>query len=142
MILGFTGTRGELPIEQQAVLVEQLLRLRPTTVLHGGAPGADELAHAEVTAMGLVSVEVYPGSGDRYRYWHQRWIKEQNFVLKHPMAPLARDKVIARRCDHLLACPGTMEEIVRSGTWATVRYARAAGKPITIVLPDGSVRRE
>jgi hypothetical protein len=60
--------------------------------------------------------------------------------LAAPMPPLARDLLIVKSCDRLLACPGTMTEIIRSGTWATVRMARKAGRPITIVLPAG--RRE
>jgi predicted Rossmann fold nucleotide-binding protein DprA/Smf involved in DNA uptake len=35
-----------------------------------------------------------------------------------------------------------MEEELRSGTWATVRYARRIGRPITLLFPDGGVLRE
>jgi hypothetical protein len=41
-----------------------------------------------------------------------------------------------------VAAPRTPIETLRSGTWATVRYARAYGRPVWIVLPDGSVRVE
>lgn len=50
--------------------------------------------------------------------------------------------MIAETCDRLLAFPNESWEANRSGTWTTVRYARAAGKPVTLVLPDGTVREE
>jgi predicted Rossmann fold nucleotide-binding protein DprA/Smf involved in DNA uptake len=37
----------------------------------------------------------------------------------------------------MIATPHSYVEIGRSGTWATVRYARKAGKPIYLILPDG-----
>jgi hypothetical protein len=41
----------------------------------------------------------------------------------------------------LAACPKGPEER-RSGTWATVRYARKTGKPVVIFWPDGTVTEE
>jgi hypothetical protein len=35
-----------------------------------------------------------------------------------------------------------MNEVVRSGTWATVRYARNWEKPITLLMPDGTIKQE
>lgn len=140
MILGFTGThRVPLPEAQQRALVAYLIKDLPTTVLHGGAPGSDEMFHDLLAELAPETiVEIYPGSADRYRYWHRR----HPLGLHYSQPPLVRDKLIARRCDRLLGCPAQVEEIIRSGTWATVRYARAAHKPITLILPDGSVREE
>lgn len=39
----------------------------------------------------------------------------------------------------LVACPSTAREILRSGTWATIRYARKARILIVRVNPDGSM---
>ena len=39
-------------------------------------------------------------------------------------------------CEVLLATPKGPEKL-RSGTWATVRYARKVGKRIVIIEPDG-----
>jgi hypothetical protein len=49
---------------------------------------------------------------------------------------LARDRAIAETVDYLIAAPRTDKEETRSGTWATVRYARTAGVPV-ILLPRG-----
>lgn len=141
MILSFTGTRrAPLPEVQQRALVAHLIRDLPILVLHGGAPGSDEMFHdlLRELAPGAI-IEVYPASGDRYRYWYRRRVTSG---LHHPLPPLTRNRIIARRCDRLLACPAQVEEIIRSGTWYTVRQARLFSKPITLILPDGSVKEE
>jgi len=37
---------------------------------------------------------------------------------------------------------GKVEEWRGSGTWATIRYARKVGKPVTIIYPDGEIQEE
>lgn len=54
---------------------------------------------------------------------------------------LQRNKVIVDRCGVLVAAPGEAQEQLRSGTWSTIRYARRVGRPVIMVLPDGTVVR-
>ena len=42
----------------------------------------------------------------------------------------------------LIACPASADEELRSGTWATIRYARRKLKRIYLILPDGTVQEE
>jgi len=59
-----------------------------------------------------------------------------------PPAPyLVRDKHIVEETIHLIAIPAGYVELVRSGTWATVRMARAhsAAKQVDIIRPDGHI---
>jgi hypothetical protein len=80
-------------------------------------------------------MEVYPASLDRYN----RWV---SFAKVHDiMPPLERNKLIVARCDLLLATPETQQEVLRSGTWATIRAARRNSKSHTIVFPDGALQR-
>jgi hypothetical protein len=37
----------------------------------------------------------------------------------------------------LLAAPRTKTEEQRSGTWATIRYARKLGRQVCLLWPDG-----
>lgn len=60
---------------------------------------------------------------------------------REPLPYLARNCVIVDEADILLACPKGPEE-QRSGTWATVRYARKQNKRIVIVYPDGTITTE
>jgi hypothetical protein len=62
--------------------------------------------------------------------------------IADPAPPLVRNREIVKQCTFLIACPSTFTEEVRSGTWATVRYAREAEKTIYIVFPDGSLVTE
>lgn len=150
MILGFTGTRRGLTAYQRTNLVESIAAL-PARLIHGGAVGADEEVDAllaplywrdgtgEARLLAAITgadlpILVYP-TADRIDHWKTEAAFQAIRELNEPMEPLARNRIIARRCDHLLAAPATVEEVRRSGTWATIRYARVAGKPVTILLP-------
>src|ERR1044071_9340564 len=45
-------------------------------------------------------------------------------VVHAPFPPLERNRFIVESTDVLLATPKERKETVRSGTWATIRYAR------------------
>jgi outer membrane protein insertion porin family len=62
-------------------------------------------------------------------------------VITTTVTPLDRNRAIVDSCDVLIACPKGPEE-QRSGTWATVRYARKQKKRIVIIWPDGEVTEE
>jgi hypothetical protein len=54
---------------------------------------------------------------------------------------LPRNKNIVRATASLIATPFEFVEILRSGTWSTVRFARKLGKPVFLILPGGTVER-
>ena len=56
--------------------------------------------------------------------------------------PLKRNNIMASLCDHLIVCPKNYHEQLRSGTWATYRYAKKYKKPITIIYPNGQIIHE
>lgn len=55
---------------------------------------------------------------------------------------LQRNKDIVDETDVLIATPKGNEEELRSGVWATIRYARKQKKKIVIIFPDGSIKEE
>lgn len=59
--------------------------------------------------------------------------------IRDPLPPLERNHRIVDACDVLIACPKDAQEQLRSGTWATVRYARKQGKRVIVITPDGTV---
>lgn len=161
MILGFTGTRQGMTPAQRAALPGVLATL-PERVLHGGAVGADREFHGFIVGTvwsqrprrledgGIILpmaclIEVYPAYLDQFR-WAERAFKEDAplVAIIHPSDgnPLARNRLIVERCDHLLATPAEMTEQQRGGTWYTVRQARKMGRSVTLLLPDGSVKEE
>lgn len=122
--IGFTGTRqgmSKAQLDQFEVLMRVLqsagrVSSAPFEFHHGNADGAD--TQARYTAVVLFDFEDVP---------HE---------IKRGDSPLVRDREIANVCDILIAAPLTDKEELRSGTWATVRYARDAGKPV-IMLSRG-----
>jgi predicted Rossmann fold nucleotide-binding protein DprA/Smf involved in DNA uptake len=145
VIIGFTGTRSGMTDPQYVEVTKQLMKLHPDTLLNGGAVGADEQLICWIVAnrttldtASSVKVEIYPASVSRERYWnrylHQRLIE----TIWRVQEPLTRNRAIAEQCDRLIAAPASYREELRSGTWATVRYAKKAEKPVTVIFPDGS----
>jgi len=53
---------------------------------------------------------------------------------------LERNRAIVDETDILLAAPLESEEQLRSGTWATVRYARKQHKTVLVIFPNGIVQ--
>lgn len=50
---------------------------------------------------------------------------------------MLRNDLLVAECDVLIAVPETAEEVMRSGTWATVRRARDAGREVRLRPRDG-----
>ncbi len=139
-ILGFTGTRRGMTDAQLSRFRYKYAMRLPRTFVHGGAIGADEHAHQEAIKFTAArDIEIFPGSRDRELYWRAKF---PTLLVVEWRQPLLRNRAMVARCDRLIACPGEPDEVLRSGTWATVRYARAAGKPVTLILPDGTVKEE
>jgi hypothetical protein len=137
-IAGFTGTRDGMTTEQMKSVEAFMCGLWPTTIIHGGCVGADaefhELAHAMKSD--LISI-VWPSTVESMR----AMLKPKPTRIMPPKLPLDRNRDIVDRCDILIATPKEADEILRSGTWATIRYARmaAVNKQVFIFQPDGEL---
>lgn len=134
MKLGFTGTRQGLTGSQRRQLQMYVAELRPDRAHHGCAIGADREFHHTVRCWDEYCLARIIG--------HPCDIKGQSSTsdcdeLRDEKPPLERNHDIVDECDHLIACPATEAEEWRSGTWATVRYAKKQHKPLTIVYPSG-----
>ncbi len=138
IIIGFTGTRKGMTENQLSQFRHEYGQTKPKVFVHGGADGADKEAHLEAIKL-TKYIEVFPGSRDKEIYWRNHF---SGALVLSWQQPLLRNQSIVNRCDRLIACPAEYEEQLRSGTWSTIRYARKAGKSITIIFPDGSIRQE
>ncbi|NJN63546.1 MAG: hypothetical protein HC882_00835 [Acidobacteria bacterium] len=128
-ILGFTGTRIGMTSLQQNTLRDALVGVK--ILVHGNCIGADDQANQIAMDLGIVR-EIYP-SNIPGRREHRSLL---GALVHAPSPPLVRNKRIVKRCDLLFAAPRG-PETVRSGTWATIRYARKVGKRILVVMPNG-----
>lgn len=131
---GFTGTREGLTT-RQSVALRALLGTLTGTLHHGDCLGADSEAHRLARVLGL-SVHIHPPRSSTYRAF------EAGNLVHAPLPYLARNHAIVHATSALIAAPRTGQEESRSGTWATVRYARRLGRPIAIITPDGELRIE
>jgi len=132
MNLGFTGTqRGMTPV-QRARLEYYVQMFKPEHGIHGDCICADAQFSAVCDKFG-VTVQVHPPEDDSKRAFCKA-------TITYPVKPyLVRNHDIVDACDQLIACPKGLTEELRSGTWATVRYAVAQQKPVMVIYPSGNV---
>ena len=60
--------------------------------------------------------------------------------IREPLDCLVRNHNIVEETNLLIATPGEMTEKLRSGTWATIRWAIKKHKTAVIVFPDGTTK--
>lgn len=114
-------------------------RLRPTTLVHGGAKGADMIAHGIAESLWIPMIEIYPTYDRSPAVWGGMGA---GITIYPPLPALERNRVIVRQVWGMIACPAEDAEELRSGTWATVRYARDAGVPVYLIRADGQIKRD
>lgn len=142
--IGTTGTQQGATLAQVRAARGLLLELADADPVddlilhHGDCIGWDAQAHALARRIGC-AVEMHPPLNTSKRAWSEMLPNEHT----HPAGEyLARNRCIVDWTRALVACPKeeTGEEM-RSGTWATVRYARKLKRPIYIVRPSGRIER-
>lgn len=134
LTLGFTGTRAGMT-NVQYLRVEALIRtLRPTKARHGDCQGADAQFHYLVRNHDRnIWIIAHPPIVDTYRAFC-----DANEILT-PRPYVMRNHDVVDGSNVLIAAPETADEVLRSGTWATVRYAIRLGIPVHLVPPGGYV---
>ncbi len=126
MIAGFTGTQQGMTDGQVESLRLELIRLGVTRLDHGDCIGGDKQANDVARSLGIQTAG-HPPTNPRKRAYCECdiWFE--------PEAYLERNHAIVDVCAHLFVGPRSNSEQQRSGTWATYRYAKACGRPITII---------
>lgn len=113
----------------RALLAEQFV---PGEFHHGDCIGADRDAQEIANEDGWYTVSHPP------EIQTKRAFTENDRT--EPRKPyLDRNHDIVYETEMLIACPKEDTEQLRSGTWATVRYARKQGKPVRIIRPSGHI---
>lgn len=111
--------------------MKTFVKKNPTTFKvfhHGDCLGADAQAHGVARELGFWIV-VHPPEEPRGRAFC-----DGDVIL--PEKPfLVRNRDIVDASHLVLAAPKTAEEVLRSGTWATIRYARNEEKVLRVLQP-------
>lgn len=137
--VGFTGT-GHQPLttSQRINLEAKLLWRRDNgfkVFRHGDCIHADTEAHYIALKLGY-NIVVHPPTDSSKASGLGTKPVEQAIILRElPRPYLERNHDIVDNSDILIACPKENTEQLRSGTWATVRWARKKGKQVYLILP-------
>lgn len=138
MRVGFTGSKQGVTSAQLHSLRGWLLANTVDEFHHGCCVGADTYANAIAYEYGLAVVFHPPidmSQASDLREFPGTWRK--------PLPYMARNRAIVDECELLIAMPGMSdEERLRSGTWATVRYARRMRRPVVRLLRMGGWQEE
>jgi len=139
VIIGFTGTRNGMTDEQRESVVDLVQNLKHSLStmasivgLHGDCVGADADFH-DICRAEELDVHQRPCTFKNMR------ARTDAMEIAKPMTAMVRNQLIVDDCVVLVACPPTVKELKRSGTWATIRMGRKANKQVVIIYPDGTL---
>lgn len=140
MNLGVTGTKNG-PTALQWRVASEWLETQTSHIYqlhHGCCIGVDEWLARQGEALGIPLYHHPPVMQDKTFNYEALPGKSSDWL---PF--LDRNHAIVDATDTLLALPKEMfGEQLRSGTWATVRYARKQHKTVVIIRPDGAIEYE
>jgi hypothetical protein len=139
MNIGFTGTQKGMTSQQYTKFVELINSLGSIDEFHSGCCiGADTQA----------DTYIWSHHPKIFRVLHPPIISTKTFINSQgnytilPSKPyLERNRAIVDNTKLLIATPSTSKELIRSGTWSTIRYARKLKREIYIIDPPGSILR-
>lgn len=132
MKLGMTGSSTGITQAQLDAFLPWYRKNVPIAFHHGDCIGADEgicWLIQELTPK--VAVCCHPPTNSYKRAYcdYDTICAEKDY--------LDRNHDIVDASDIMIAFPKEMDEILRSGTWATIRYAKKQDKKLFIFWPDG-----
>ncbi len=134
MIVGFTGTHHGMTQRQKDIVAGLLVRFQSDcgeeedSFHHGDCVGADEQAASLARDVGYYIVGWPPIESRRRAYF-------PSDASHSPLPYFDRDHKIVRGSGIMIAAPHEREEQLRSGTWATMRYAQKMGRTLVTVWP-------
>jgi hypothetical protein len=132
--IGFTGTQQGMT-ENQKLAVEHILRVRKEKDIvefhHGDCIGSDAEA-AEIAYWLNYYIISHPPIENSKREF-SKFSDEELEAEEY----LDRNHKIVNVSELMIATPKELSEVLRSGTWATIRYAKKFNKPLIIVFPNG-----
>jgi len=130
MKLGMSGNRSGITKNAKNTLLRFFEDNEIDEVHHGDCVGSDKDFH-DVCATKEFKIVIHPPKNNKMR---------ANCISEHILPAkdyLDRNHDIVDFTDMLVAFPSSETEEIRSGTWATIRYAKKKNKKILLIFPDG-----
>lgn len=134
--IAFTGTQVGMT-DSQLSIIRLFIKTHLDEIQevhHGDCIGADDDFHTLVRLHSNIKIVIHPPKNKS-----KRAFKQGDLILE-PDEYLKRNHDIVDTCDILLATPKENEEVLRSGTWATIRYGKKSGKVVIIIFPNGELK--
>lgn len=130
--IGITGTHVGCTSEQHAALEAFIVSLQARRLDHGDCIGVDKEAAVIAKRAGMHVVCHPPTNEIRRAFAPSDEIR--------PAKPyLVRDRDIVDETSMLIGVPRLAQEELRSGTWATIRYAVKQNRTVYLINPDGTL---
>lgn len=140
MRIGFTGTQKGMTDFQKKEVAMILIFHHPTRIIdslpetvfeahHGDCIGADAEFEELAQEYGFTTY-AHPASDTSGK---RAYCRSDNIFPAKPA--LKRNKDIVNAVDIVIATPKENHEVLRSGTWSTIRYAKKHGWLIHVVYP-------
>ena len=121
---------------QRRAVVRWLARHQADEARHGDCIGADAEFHQMALNDAVRRIVIHPPDNDKFRAFCEGGTFGPTKVVILPPKPyLVRDHGMVDAVDVVLATPATKVEVLRSGTWATVRYCRKVHRELIVFPP-------
>jgi hypothetical protein len=133
---GLTGTHKGMTFAQQRAVALFLAHSMYEEARHGDCIGADAEFHLMAVNARIPRIVIHPPDNPKRR----AFCDGPNVTILPEKPYLVRDHDMVDAISFLLATPETVREIQRSGTWATVRYARKVHRDHRVIYPNGDHR--
>ncbi len=152
MIIGFTGSQsGRNPFQANEVM-KCFDKFMPHTLHHGDCIGSDAETHYDFIRWHIKNntqertIIIHPPIDfkkramvtltmfGQFRDDYNNCKFKINIKFREPFAYLERNRHIVDESEQIVATPKEVEHTLRSGTWATIRYAWKQ-KKTTIIIP-------
>lgn len=138
MKIGFTGTQKGMTNRQKLALMSYLYNndIDVDEAHHGGCIGADaEFQELMTVIYGPYAIHIHPPENKSKVDDPGNYFRVPGNQIYQPRPYLVRNKDIVNSVDIMFAAPGQKKEILRSGTWSTIRYTRKIGKELVVIYP-------
>lgn len=132
MKVGFTGTRVGMTGKQEETFAKLISSFGATEFRFGCCTGSDEQAFYRVMEIGGIRTVAHPPRNKFSAFeplGADTILPDEEFIK--------RNHSIVDNTEVLIAISKTKEWELRSGTWATIRYAQKLGRPVHIIYPNG-----
>ena len=138
--IGFTGTQDGLTGFQIQKLLCIVGQLNDISLIkeahHGDCIGGDYVFHKLCNSCGVKLILHPPVESCKRAFCNKEFKSEVECAVLEEKKYIDRNHDIVDNTNFLIACPRKDTEEVRSGTWATICYARKQNKHIIIIYPE------